>query len=278
MFLGNVMLNARHEKGLKQAQLAAGICTQNTITKIERYNTPPTVRILVSLCKRLNLTLNDVFSDFENDTTSEEITLLQEMESKALLGNLEGISDQTELFSSYSLGQRSKVKLHIVECLINISKEEWSDAQFLCNVILQETESDNHNVNTILAWSFLSISYRKTGRIDQAQYFVNLIEDALKHNTKIQGATSLEIVYIFLKMAEFYDASNEYKLFVKYTRESIDENMRMNTTYLLDDLYQLTEKMKKSDYNQLTFNVAPNVLTKYFNSFNNIERDSIMQD
>lgn len=271
MFLGKVMLDARREMGLKQVELAKGICTQNTITKIERYNTAPTTKTLVKLCKRLELTLNDVFSDFENDTSHEESQLLRETEDSILLGRFENSQEQIELISSSSLAPTNRIQLHTIKCLLCISKNEWADAQFLCNVILQETDNDAYNVYSVVAWICFAISYRKTGRIDQAQYFIDLVEKSIKLNSNIENATTLEMVFVYLKLAEHYDNAHDYSNFVKYIELGICENSRHNRTYLLEELYLLSKKMKGPDSASITFGLSTDNVVDFFQKFNSIE-------
>ncbi|WP_413526480.1 helix-turn-helix domain-containing protein [Latilactobacillus curvatus] len=73
MFLGQLIHQQRLNKQLTQSELAAGICTQNTISKIEKKNLPPTIPILIKICTRLGLTLNELFTEFNVlDTASDE--------------------------------------------------------------------------------------------------------------------------------------------------------------------------------------------------------------
>ncbi|MCP8860849.1 helix-turn-helix domain-containing protein [Latilactobacillus curvatus] len=73
MFLGQLIHQQRLNKQLTQSELAAGICTQNTISKIEKKNLPPTIPILIKICTRLGLTLNELFTEFNAlDTASDE--------------------------------------------------------------------------------------------------------------------------------------------------------------------------------------------------------------
>lgn len=73
MFLGQLIHQQRLNKQLTQSELAAGICTQNTISKIEKKNLPPTILILIKICTRLGLTLNELFTEFNAlDTASDE--------------------------------------------------------------------------------------------------------------------------------------------------------------------------------------------------------------
>lgn len=73
MFLGQLIHQQRLNKQLTQSELAAGICTQNTISKIEKKNLPPTIPILIKICTQLGLTLNELFTEFNAlDTASDE--------------------------------------------------------------------------------------------------------------------------------------------------------------------------------------------------------------
>ncbi len=54
-------ISARKSRGLSQAELCEGICTQATLSKFENSGKAPAIRILTQLCARLNLTLDDVF-------------------------------------------------------------------------------------------------------------------------------------------------------------------------------------------------------------------------
>ncbi|WP_300559370.1 helix-turn-helix transcriptional regulator [Companilactobacillus sp.] len=66
MLIGSKFKEQRIKLKLSQAELSAGICTQAVISKIENQNISPSVDILSQLLVKLNLTLNDVFSEFTN--------------------------------------------------------------------------------------------------------------------------------------------------------------------------------------------------------------------
>ena len=71
MFLGKIVLDERKKSGMTQTELASGICNQNVISKLEKHNVMPTLSVLIRLCRKLDLTLNDLFSDFASYTDSE---------------------------------------------------------------------------------------------------------------------------------------------------------------------------------------------------------------
>ena len=56
------MKEARKEKGLSQDALATAVCvSRQTINAIEKGDYNPTIRLCISICRVLGLTLNDLF-------------------------------------------------------------------------------------------------------------------------------------------------------------------------------------------------------------------------
>lgn len=58
--LGDKVRYYRKLKGLSQAELAANICTQATISLIEKRNKVPSMNILMRLIGRLGIQLDDI--------------------------------------------------------------------------------------------------------------------------------------------------------------------------------------------------------------------------
>ena len=61
------MKQARTEKGLTQEALAAAVgVSRQTINAIEKGDYNPTIRLCISICRVLGLTLNDLFWEAED--------------------------------------------------------------------------------------------------------------------------------------------------------------------------------------------------------------------
>jgi transcriptional regulator with XRE-family HTH domain len=71
LLLGEKIAKQRKELKLSQAELAKDICTQATISKIEKRNIAPLTETLSAICIRLGLTLNDVMTEFANNQTAD---------------------------------------------------------------------------------------------------------------------------------------------------------------------------------------------------------------
>jgi len=74
--LGTKLKEIRKANGLSQAELAAGICTQATISLIEKKGQVPSTKILLSICQRLGVPMTMVIAN-ETDEVHELLDKVQ---------------------------------------------------------------------------------------------------------------------------------------------------------------------------------------------------------
>lgn len=75
---GDQLKTFRKNKGLSQKQLAQGICTQATISLIEKNNKVPGMTILAQLCARLGISLAQILVD-ENQVLTDVFTTIDRL-------------------------------------------------------------------------------------------------------------------------------------------------------------------------------------------------------
>ena len=66
---GEKLRNIRRKRGLSQTALSVGICTQATISLMEKQNRIPKMNILTAICGRLDIDVNDIVEDDDNSMT-----------------------------------------------------------------------------------------------------------------------------------------------------------------------------------------------------------------
>lgn len=76
--LGERVRHYRKLKGLSQAELAKGICTQATISLIEKRNKVPSMNILVRLVERLGVTMADIVVE-NRDKTQQILSAVEKL-------------------------------------------------------------------------------------------------------------------------------------------------------------------------------------------------------
>lgn len=69
----NKFISIRKKLGLSQTELCNGICTQSTLSKFENNGRIPSLKILNSLCDRLNINVADIMDADSNKKTSHKL-------------------------------------------------------------------------------------------------------------------------------------------------------------------------------------------------------------
>lgn len=241
MFLGQVMRDARKHKGLSQVKLAEGICDQNIISLLERKNTVPRINRLVPLLQRLDLSLNDVFTEFSSDTTSELHDELVSLEQRLLLGdtNVESVSEEVETLNLDTADDGTIVQYEYILSLIKLLNKDTDGADFQLDKVLFHAQTDIYNVYTILAYLNKALIRLKLDRLEEAAYFIETIRNAIKKSYDISNATDLQLIYICLRLAQYFSEIKDQKLAINYADEGLKLNQAKQRAYFLGDFYMV---------------------------------------
>ncbi|KRK79155.1 hypothetical protein FD03_GL001519 [Companilactobacillus nodensis DSM 19682 = JCM 14932 = NBRC 107160] len=247
MFLGSVIYDKRRSMHLTQTELAADVCTQNTISKIEKHNISPTVNILTKLCLKLDLSLNDVFSDFSSNSTSEEESILDSLERDLLLDNTGEISEKLSMLHS-KLSDNDLKQVDLIKGAMEYYDNDYDNSLFTLDKVLQLTKSDVYDVYTLLTYLFKGMNYMKQGHKDRAQYYFEMIESATKENLQIPNANEIELIYICKSLAGAYVELGMLKKSQEFSNKGIELAKSKHTTYFVDYLhYYAAEAIENDD-------------------------------
>ncbi len=264
LFLGSIIYNKRREMNFTQIELANDICTQNTISKIEKHNIAPTVNILIKICLKLGLTLNDVFSDFSNDSSAKEESILDEIERDVLLDRITDIDERMSKLEG-KLSNNDMKQYELIKGVVDFWNDNLDVSLFDLDKVLQFTKSSMDDIYTLLAYLFKGLNYLKEKHNDRAQYYFQMIDDAAEKGPKVSNASDLEIIFICKTLAEAY---NEMKLFeeaLNFSRSGLKYAQKKHVSYFLDELnYQAAMAIKNGngkeasydDYYKLAFYLA----------------------
>ena len=110
---GDVLKQIRRKRGLSQTALAEGICTQATISLMEKQNRLPKMDILTAICERLNIQpdrivenevsgVNDTFNQIIDALTDQEYDLAKQLISKISIKSFNSDFDKQRYY--YLLG------------------------------------------------------------------------------------------------------------------------------------------------------------------------------
>ena len=264
LFLGSIIYNKRREMNLTQIELANDICTQNTISKIEKHNVAPTVNILIKICLKLNLTLNDVFSDFSDKSSAKEESLLDTIEREVLLRDVDDIKERLSLLKG-KLSTNDMKQYELVNGVMDYWKKSFDASLFTLDKVLQYTKSAKDDIYTLLAYLFKGLNYLGQGHNDRAQYYFQMIDDSVDDDSKVSNASDLEVLFICKTLANAYNDMKLYKRSYDFSHCGLNFAQTRHVSYFLDELNyaaavslkdDAAKKQERDDHQNLAFYLA----------------------
>lgn len=235
MFLGSVIYDKRRSLNLTQNDLASGLCNQNTISKMEKHNMTPQIDVLIKICHRLDLTLNDVFSDFSSDVKQEQIFVLDAIEEDVLLNQLTDVEQKMTLVKK-SITAKDIAQYDLIQGILAFQHSEFEMSSFNFDKVVQETKSDNDNIYTLMSYLFKGLIYSKQGHLDMAAYYFKIVIDALTENLNVANASGIEILYLCKAIGQGLIDINEFKMALEFSLRGIDYANENHLSYFIDEL------------------------------------------
>jgi len=235
MFLGSVVYDKRRSLNLTQSDLANGVCNQNTISKMEKHNMTPQIDVLIKICHRLDLSLNDVFSDFSSDNKQEQVFVLDSIEESALLSELAEIDDKLSLVKN-SISGKDAAQFDFIQGLIEFQRDSFEKCSFNLDKVLQETKSDNDNIYTLMAYLLKGMVYSAQKHAEMSGYYFNIVNDSLTENLNVANASSLEILYLCKLLGKSYQQLEQYSQAMTISKRGIEFANENHVSYFIDEL------------------------------------------
>lgn len=206
----NRFIEARKRMGLAQSELAEGICTQATLSRFENNGKAPNLKILLQLCKRLNLPLGELFPKVgvknsaivEKMDKAEFFLITSEYNQVAEL--LETISPH-EIEDSYLL-----LRYHyLMGFLMIYQNHSVIDILFMLDQILLDDETENAEIFRLLAYTGIGMVYsRENDQVKAEFYFGKVLERIYQYSTQTTEDT-WRVLHIVFQCGVFYSDLKE---------------------------------------------------------------------
>lgn len=241
--LGDKVRYYRKLKGLSQAELAANICTQATISLIEKRNKVPSMNILMRLIGRLGIQLDDIVVE-HHDRVQQLLTgidfhiqhhqyaLAAENLSKIRLDKIKNDDDQKRYY--YYQG--------IIELFKNNAPDE---AIYFFGRVLSPLVNAERDLFGILATLGLGLAYAAKHTFDRSRVYIDQALRMLKH-VPLSDSKYLDVeLTIYWHIARIYYELSDFKAVLKYTDLGVREAVKHDKLFLLDELFALQARALK---------------------------------
>lgn len=237
MFLGQIIHQERLKKHFTQSELAANICTQNTISKLEKKNIPPTIPILIRICLRLELTLNELFTEFNAiDTASDESVISAEL---ALLSD--NLTPAQSLIADVDFAQNDNAYpaiFHFFKGYLSYRNHESELKVFSAYNSFTAAIADEHSSLKLLLNTGMGLIYDEAGET-LANFYFNKNITLISQLDHLNSIDLHRILFATHHTATFLIKQNDFTTALNLIDQVIQISQAHQTINQIDTLYYL---------------------------------------
>ena len=229
---GDVLKQIRRKRGLSQTALAEGICTQATISLMEKQNRLPKMDILTALCERLNISsdrivenevsgINETFNQIVDNLISRNFEDASALLKKVHVKNLESDFDKQRYY--YLVG------------MVQVESNQIDEAIFNFELVLTQFATTSANIYLAMTTAGMALAYLKRGDKERAARLTNR-SVKLIDNKKLIGSL-YQWASIDCQIAELYLQLEDPDNAIEVANKGIELCREHDSLFLLDELY-----------------------------------------
>lgn len=230
---GDQLKTFRKNKGLSQKQLAQGICTQATISLIEKNNKVPGMTILAQLCARLGISLAQILVD-ENQVLTDVFTTIDRL---ILQKQYDAATDQLNNIGIKQLQSRyDKQRYYYFLGMLQLEQnKDYDEALFNFELVLQQFSVADDDIYQIMTTIAVGTAWFYKDDGNQAKKFANQASELLQVNVSINDARQLIASYVSL--AQLYQLFDDTGTTLELVNHALELCRHNETLFLLDEVY-----------------------------------------
>lgn len=241
MLLGNVIKQSRIDHNLNQSQLAANICTQAIISKIENQNYTPSIEVLISICQKLSLTLNDVFSEFSDLPSANLVTdKIAQIDTMIQENNISDAQPIIESVAESSLSSNQIGHLHYLKARLAHINNDNNEAIFQYNFVIQTLNNRKQSFWKILSFVGIADIYNGNHDFEKANYYYELaFQNFNTANTKL-FSPYFYVLESLDKLARYFVKQKKYHECEMLVKHGLTLHDGFLSSKFTDDFYYLS--------------------------------------
>lgn len=262
--LGKIIKIARLDRNMTQKELGQNICTQATISNIEKSGSIPSKEILFKIANRLNIEFDDVYGFINEDATENNKIMKQvkifcrTFEHKDARKLLDRIDEK-----SISSPNEEKEYYYYKGITSLIGSENFSDAHYYFNIVNSMPVENEISIYELLSNNGICAAYFMKEEAEKAEKYAEktliLLEEYLE-NGYDKKYTS-EIIRIYFNTAKILSKVQKYQEAVNLCSLGLDllqlnDNFFGMENLLYEKAYNLCMLNKKTEAEEFYFYAA----------------------
>lgn len=256
MLLGDLIKAKRLENGLTQAELAAGICTQASISNLEKNQRIPPLMTLLAIGNRLNLNFDEL-SDYaieQENPTSDVFNRVRTLRKQFKLKEAYDLIIEELPLDKLKTYHKKKQYYYYLGITGLFGYNKISEAHYNFNLALSSESEPNMDFYDILTINGIGLAYYFESEEEKARtYFEkSLVQLDQFMSQMVSLDESIEITKLYYATAKFYSEIKEYSKAVDLCSLGIQVQLDQHVNYELEMLYyekafNLAKLNKKSE-------------------------------
>ncbi|WP_125762357.1 helix-turn-helix domain-containing protein [Companilactobacillus hulinensis] len=232
-------VNRRKELGLSQKELSNGVCTQATLSKFENNGKIPSLKILIQLCNRLDLSLDDVMG--VNDSKSKKIVKsMNKVEFNLITYEYADSWDIINKIDTKLIKDDNDALLqyYYLKGILNVLDDgDLFDSVFDFNQILTNYDSEGKTIFTFLAYTGMGMVYAKQNDSTKSEYYFSKVFNDI-YGMEIENVNQIwRYISIIFYCALYYSDQHDFETANTLLNYGIKVGADNHVTYYIARLY-----------------------------------------
>lgn len=250
--IGKKIKEARKAKKMNQKSLAEGICSQSALSNIENKNICKDFDVLVALCDRLEINVEDCITEVESqylDNALKKVNALCiQLKHREAYQAIKQIN-----FSKKNVNKELISKFLFFKGLTSLLGN--NDQEEALNYLLKGSQSDQGlTIYNVLSLNAVGTLHELQKNYSQAKVYY---DKSVQFLEKLKYNYPQEACRMFYNTAKFYSEIKEFENALTYSEKGLEVARHCSTSYFLEyllyekayNLYKLDQPAKE-DYEQ----------------------------
>lgn len=226
--------------GLSQKELSKGICTQATLSKFENNGKIPSMKILIQLCNRLNLALDDIIG-IDSNSSKQQVKAMNKAEFNLII---EEYQSSWQILKDIEIDKlkddkQATLQYYYLKGYLNVLDEgDLLEAVFDFNQILTDLDPNGETIFTFLAFVGLGMVYAQQGDNEKSEYYFSKVFNDI-YGMQIDDVTKIwRYINIIFYCSLYYSDRKEFETanaLLDYGVKVCEDN---HVTYYIARIYE----------------------------------------
>ncbi|HIW71249.1 MAG TPA: helix-turn-helix domain-containing protein [Candidatus Levilactobacillus faecigallinarum] len=235
--LGDKIKQYRKQKNLSQQELADGICTQATVSLMEKKNKVPSIKIILQICRRLNVSLGDILAGMGSslDTQFSRISVAIRTgnydEASHLLDDL----DMANMQNGFD-----RERYHYYRGFVELGAHQQPDeAIFHFNLLLHRSYRMPWDLYAIVGNVGMAAAYLERKEYEKVHYYLREGMNYLDNYEWHEKEEFRRMIWARYRIAQLYMRLEQPQLVNENAEAALEMVKQQSSLYLIDVLYEV---------------------------------------